>query len=289
MSKILILLILILFSVQVASASLADEAGKSMVAGGIKYAFGDAAADLNPDNSSNMSMIAKEYQPWKNPGVKTMIQDTGLLVLLVEVIFLLLGVYYVSIKSRSSDAGKLIDFAFNRGDSFDLRKYVEGMAGMIVSYLFVLTFLVAIVLIAQMWTDMIDTSTLTLLSTSSQSGYLDLLNAVMRFIFWIFNFIRIIIITLIFGLSVLLAVARYIPMFRNSINKIGVYFFFIAMMQPVMVSVAYIALSTDEYLTSTGWIISATVVDIAVIVVQIVLAGMFLWGPSTIYKYIDAR
>lgn len=279
-------LIIFLFLVIPASAGdVASDVGAGMVAGGIDMFF-DATSKSLVGNSSNFSVMAN-YNPFANPAVRSTITNTSIFAFTIFIAYIILAMCYLVVQSRTPQRARDLEFVFNNGKAFNLEKFVTNCVTIMALFIFSIIIIVLLLNLAQAFSNMMDTSALTTLENSSQSGFIKFIYSLIWFLLKILLALRDLILTLICAFIIILIFLWKIPAATKPVEIIALYLVLIIFMQPAMVGTAAVGIGTVDYLTSIGSVEGGTgaiIVTIALLILLIVVALMFIVGPFYFHK-----
>lgn len=284
--KIIILFLVLSILIVPANADPVTDAGVGMVAGGIDAFFGMAGnAIMGGNSTSGFSSLSEFYDPLTNPVVVESIKNTSVFGFTIYLAYVLLAMSYLVLQSKKPEAVRAAEYIINNGRSYDLAAFVKKCSLIIALFVFILIIMYAILQIAQAFTTMMDTSSMSVIQTSGQSGVMTFIYSIFWLLIKILLCLRNLIITFIYCFVVILIMLWGFSFFEKPIEIIGLYFLILAFMQPVMVGMAAIGIKTIEA-TQGGAVGVATEISVslALLVVLIVVAAAFIVGPIYFHK-----
>ncbi len=275
------LLVISLMVLPVSAGDVATDVGAGMVASGIDMFF-DSTSTAIGGNSSNFQTLSVWYNPFDNPVVRDTIKSTSIFAFTLFIAYVLLALCYLVTQSRKPEMAQAIDYAFNSGKSFNLGKFVKNCGTIMGLFVFVVIIIVFFLNLAQAASNMMDTSALTTIESSSQSGFMKFIYSIFWFIITILLALRTLIITLICAFVVVLIFLWKFPCATKPVEIIFLYLVLIIFMQPVMVGSAAVGIETINYMSSSGAVVGtagAITLSLAMLVLLIVIAALFIVGP----------
>lgn len=276
------LLFILLLVVPASAGDVASDVGAGMVAGGIDMFFDSTSKSLGGNYSSSFQTLSIWYNPFDNPIVRNTIKSTSIFAFTIFVAYVLLALCYLVTQSKAPEQARAIEFAFNSGKSFNLEKFVKNCATIMGLFIFIVIIIVFLLNLAQAASNMMDTSALTTIENSSQSGFVKFIYSIFWFMIQILLALRTLILTLICAFVVILIFLWKFPRATKPIEIIGLYLVLIIFMQPVMVGTAAVGIGTIDYLTASGSLegtVGALVFTLALLIILIAVAALFIVGP----------
>ena len=291
MKKILLMFVISSFLIipMPASANPATDAGVAMVAGGIDAFFSMAGnAIMGGNSTAAFSSLSVFYDPITNPVVVESLRNTSVFGLTIYISYVLLAMAYLVLQSRTPGVIRTAEYITNNGKPYNLVKFVKKCSTMIVLYVFILIIMYAILQIAQIFTNIMDTSSISAIQASAQSGFMTFIYSLFWLVLSILITLRNLIITFIYCFLVILIMLWGFDIFQKPIEVIGIYFILLAFMQPVMVGVAAIGIRTIEFTKGMQYdmpgISLTNSVTLALLIILIAIGVMFVIGPIYFHK-----
>lgn len=284
--KIIILFLILSILIVPANADPVTDAGVGMVAGGIDAFFGMAGnAIMGGNSTSGFSSLSEFYDPLTNPVVVESIKNTSVFGFTIYLAYVLLAMSYLVLQSTKPEAVRAAEYIVNRGKSYDLPAFVKKCSLIIALFVFILIIMYSVLQLAQVFTTMMDTSSMSVIQTSGQSGVMTFIYSIFWLLIKILLGLRNLIITFIYCFVLILIMLWAFSFFQKLIEIIGLYFLILAFMQPVMVGIAAIGIKTIEA-TQGGAVGVATEISVslALLVILIIVAAAFIVGPIYFHK-----
>ncbi len=285
-----ILLVLLLIPVAllaapaVSAGDVASDVGAGMVASGIDIFF-DATSKALVGNASggiqNMTGIGW-YNPFDNPVVRSTNTSMSVFAITIFIAYVLLAMCYLVLQSRAPEKARAMEFSLNSGKAFNLEKFVTNSVSMIALFVFSVLIIMFLLNLAQAASNMMDTSAMTTLENSSQSGFVKFIYSIVWFILQIILALRTLILTMICAFIIVLIFLWKVPGATKPVEIIGLYLVLIIFMQPAMIGTAAVGIGTIGYLSDTGSIeggTSSIIITLALLILLIVIALLFIVGP----------
>ena len=280
--KIVLCLFFMLITVIPASAGdVTTDVGAGMVAGGIDMFF-DSTGKALGGNSSSLQTISDWYNPFDNPVVRKTNTILSVFAFTIFVAYVLLAMCYLFVSSKKPETARAFEFAFNSGNAFNLRKFVMNCVSTLGLFVFVVIIIIFLLNLAQAVSNMMDTSAVTTIQNSSNSGFIKFIYSGFWFVLNILLSLRKLIITMICAFIIILVFLWKFPIATKMVEIIGIYMLLIIFMQPVMVGAAAVGIETVDYLNtsgSTAGTIEAAALSLALFIILIVIALLFIAGP----------
>jgi hypothetical protein len=269
-------------------AGIVEDTGSGMVTNGIDGFFGYSANELaGGKNATNFSVFASWYNPLKNPVVVSTIKNTSVFAFTIFISYILLAMSYLVLQTRKPKAAQAVEYILNKGKSYDIETFVKTCGTIIALFCFVLVIMMAILYLVQAASDMMNSSAMTVIRTSSHSGLMNFIYNCFWFIILISFGVRNLILTYIFAFSVVLVTSWGFSFLQKPVEIIGLYFLVIAFMQPIMVGMAAIGIETIDYqnnLEGLGAVTSLISLFILLIVVSLVCIVGPIYGHKIFFK-----
>lgn len=287
--KIIILFLVLSILIVPANADPVTDAGVGMVAGGIDAFFGMAGnAIMGGNSTSGFSSLSEFYDPATNPVVVESIKNTSVFGFTIYIVYVLLAMSYLVLQSKKPEAVRTAEYIINNGRSYDLAAFVKKCSLIIALFVFILIIMYAVLQMAQAFTNMMDTSSMSVIQTSGQSGVMTFIYSIFWLLIKILLCLRNLILTFIYCFVVILIMLWGFSFFEKPIEILGLYFLILAFMQPVMVGLAAIGIKTIEFMNETQGgavgVVTEISVSLALLVVLIVVAAAFIIGPIYFHK-----
>ncbi len=262
----------------------ASDVGAGMVASGIDIFFDSASKALVGNTSGgiqNMTGIGW-YNPFDNPVVRSTNASMSVFAITIFIAYVLLAISYLVLQSRAPEKARAIEFSLNSGKAFNLEKFVTNSVSMIGLFVFSVLIVMFLLNLAQAASNMMDTSAMTTLENSSQSGFVKFIYSIVWFILQIITALRTLILTMICAFIIILIFLWKVPGATKPVEIIGLYLVLIIFMQPAMIGTAAVGIGTIGYLSDTGSIEGGTgsiIVTLALLILLIIIALLFIVGP----------
>jgi len=265
------------------SGDVTSDVGAGMVAAGIDMFFDSTSKSIG-GNSSSFQTLSVMYNPFDNPAVRSTIKGTSIFAFTIFVAYVLLAMCYLVMQSRAPEKARAIEFALNSGKSFNLEKFAKNCATIMGLFIFVVIIIVFLLNLAQAASNMMDTSALTAIENSAQSGVIKLMYSILWVMIEILLAMRSLIITIICAFVVILIFLWKFPRATKAVEIIGLYLVLLIFMQPVMVGAAAVGIETINYLSSTtlgygAGHIGTLTLSLALLIILVVIAAIFIIGP----------
>jgi len=282
--KILLLIFIIAILIIPAQADPLTDALTGAVASGIDAFFGAAGnAIMGGNSTSGFSSLSEFYDPLTNPVVVESIKNTSVFGFTIYLAYVLLAMSYLVLQSRKPEVIRAVEYNLNKGKTYDLPAFVKKCSLIIALFVFVLVIMYAILQMAQVFTNMMDASSMSVIQASGESGVMTFLYSLFWLIIKILLALRNLIITFIYCFVVILIVLWGFSFFEKPIEVLALYFLILAFMQPVMVGIAAIGIKTIEA-TQGGVVDVERPITLAFLVILIVVAAVFIVGPIYFHK-----
>ena len=282
--KILLLIFIIAILIIPAQADPLTDALTGAVASGIDAFFGAAGnAIMGGNSTSGFSSLSEFYDPLTNPVVVESIKNTSVFGFTIYLAYVLLAMSYLVLQSRKPEVIRAVEYNLNKGKTYDLPAFVKKCSLIIALFVFVLVIMYAILQMAQVFTNMMDASSMSVIQASGESGVMTFLYSLFWLIIKILLALRNLIITFIYCFVVILIVLWGFSFFEKPIEVLALYFLILAFMQPVMVGIAAIGIKTIEA-TQGGVVGVERPITLAFLVILIVVAAVFIVGPIYFHK-----
>ncbi len=282
-NRIFLCLFYILITVVPASAGdVASDVGAGMVSTGIDMFF-DSTSKALGGNSSSLQTVSDWYNPFDNPVVRKTNTTLSIFAFTIFVAYVLLAMCYLFVSSKKPETARAIEFALNSGNAFNLRKFVMNCVSTLGLFVFVVIIIIFLLNLAQAASNMMDTSAVTTIQNSSNSGFVKFMYSGFWFLLDILLSLRKLILTMICAFIIILVFIWKFPIATRMVEIIGIYMGLIIFMQPVMVGAAAVGIETVDYLNTSGsgiaGDIEAVTLSFALFIILIVIALLFLVGP----------
>ena len=282
--KILLLIFIIAILIIPAQADPLTDALTGAVASGIDAFFGAAGnAIMGGNSTSGFSSLSEFYDPLTNPVVVESIKKTSVFGFTIYFAYVLLAMSYLVLQSRKPEVIRAVEYNLNKGKTYDLPAFVKKCSLIIALFVFVLVIMYAILQMAQVFTNMMDASSMSVIQASGESGVMTFLYSLFWLIIKILLALRNLIITFIYCFVVILIMLWGFSFFEKPIEVLALYFLILAFMQPVMVGIAAIGIKTIEA-TQGGVVDVERPITLAFLVILIVVAAVFIVGPIYFHK-----
>lgn len=286
-----ILLLILIISVLIIPAQadpLSDALGGA-VTRGIDDFFGMAGnAIMGGNSTSGFSSLSEFYDPTTNPVVVDSIKNTSIFGFTIYIAYVLLAMAYLVLQSKKPEVVRTAEYILNTGKSYDLPAFVKKCSLIIVLFLFILIIMYTVLQMAQAFTNMMDTSSMSVIQTSQQSGFMTFIYSIFWLVIKIFLELRNLIITFIYCFIVILIMLWGFSFFEKPIEILGIYFLILAFMQPVMVGMAAIGIKSIEFTNQTQGgavgVVTNISASLAMLVILIAVAVLFIVGPIYFHK-----
>lgn len=282
-SRLVVCLFFVLLSITPAYAGdVTTDVGAGMVSSGIDMFFDSTSKSLG-GNASNLQTISGWYNPFDNPVVRKTNTNLSIFAFTIFVAYVLLAMCYLVIQTKKPEAAQALEFAFNQGKAFNLQKFVTNSLSTLGLFVFVVVIIIFLLGLAQAASNMMDTSALTTIQNSSQSGFVKFIYSAFKWVIEILIALRNLILTMICAFVIVLIFLWKFPIATKPVEIIGIYLVLIIFLQPVMVGSAAIGIETIDYMSDsdgiTGTVLAQSTLSFAVLILLIVIAGMFIIGP----------
>jgi len=251
------------------------------VASGIDAFFGAAGnAIMGGNSTSGFTNFSKFYDPLTNPVVVESIKKTSIFGFTIYFAYVLLAMSYLVVQTTKPGAIRTAEYIINKGEPYNLTAFVKKCSLIIALYLFILIIMYIILQMAQVFTDMMGTSSISAIQTTAQSGFMTFIYSIFWLLITILLTLRNLIITFIYCFVVILIMLWGFSIFAKLVETIGLYFLVLAFMQPVMVGIAAIGFQTIQFMGNVGQVI----VSIALMIILVVVGAVFIVGPIYFHK-----
>lgn len=283
-SRLLLCLFFVqLFVTPVAYAGdVTTDVGAGMVSSGIDMFFDSTSKSLG-GNSSTLQTVSNWYNPFDNPVVRKTNTTLSIFAFTIFIAYVLLAMCYLVIQTKKPEAARALEFAFNQGKSFNLQKFVTNCFSTLGLFVFVVVIIIFLLGLSQAASNMMDTSALTTIQNSSQSGFVNFIYGIFKWVIEILLALRNLILTMICAFVIVLIFLWKFPIATKPVEIIGIYLLLIIFMQPVMVGSAAIGIETIDYMQESSGIAGGTLgqsaVSLALLILLIAIAAMFIIGP----------
>ncbi len=267
--------------IPVSADDIATDVGAGMVASGIDMFF-DSTSTAIGGNSSDFQVLSGWYNPFENPVVIKTIEGTSIFALTIFIGYVLIAICYLVTQSRSPETTRAVEFALNSEKPFNLEKFVKNCGSILGLFVIIILLITFLLNLAQAASNMMDTSALTTIQNSSQSGVVKFIYSIFWFIISILLAIRDLMITIICAFIVILIFLWKFPPATKPVELIFLYLVLMIFMQPVMVGSAAIGIETINYMSNSGAVVGTAGVitlSLAVLILLIVIAALFIIGP----------
>jgi hypothetical protein len=290
--SLLFVLLLILPVLPASAGDVTTDVGAGMVSSGIDMFFDSTGKSLSGSSNSSSNITASTLSGWYNPFDNPVVRKTNTILSIfaftIFIAYVLLAMCYLVIQTKKPEAAQALEFAFNSGKSFNLQKFVTNCFSTLGLFVFTIVIIIFLLSLAQAASNMMDTSALITIHNSSQSGFV-------KFIYGMFNWaieilldLRNLILTMICSFTIVLIFLWKFPIATKPVEIIGIYLVLIIFMQPVMVGTAAIGIETIDYMKESGSIAGGTLgqstISLALLILLIVIAAMFIIGPFYFHK-----
>ncbi len=279
---LLCLFFVLLFITPAYAGDVTTDVGAGMVSSGIDMFFDSTSKSLS-GNSSSLQTVSGWYNPFDNPVVRKTNTNLAIFAFTIFIAYVLLAMCYLVIQTQKPEAAQALEFAFNQGKSFNLQKFVTNCFSTLGLFVFVVVIIVFLLGLAQAASNMMDTSALTTIQNSSESGFVKFIYSIFQWVIEILLALRNLILTMICAFVIVLIFLWKFPIATKPVEIIGIYLVLIIFMQPVMVGSAAIGIETIDYMHDSGGIADTpqaqSVVSLALLILLIVIAAMFIIGP----------
>lgn len=282
-NRVLICLFFVqLFTAPAYAGDVAADIGAGMVSSGIDMFF-DSTSKALGGNSSNFQTISGWYNPFDNPVVRKTNTTLSIFAFTIFVAYVILAMCYLVIQTKKPEVARALEFSFNQGKSFNLQKFVTNCFSTLGLFVFVVVIIIFLLGLAQAASNMMDTSALTTILNSSQSGFVKFIYSIFKWVIDILLALRNLILTMICAFVIVLIFLWKFPIATKPVEIIGIYLLLIIFMQPVMVGSAAIGIETIDYMHDSGGITAIPeaqlTMSIALLILEIAIAAMFIVGP----------
>lgn len=280
---LLCLFFVLLFVTPLAYAGdVTTDVGAGMVSAGIDMFFDSTSKSLS-GNSSSLQTISGWYNPFDNPVVRKTNTTLSIFAFTIFIAYIILAMCYLVIQTKKPEAAQALEFAFNQGKSFNLQKFVTNCFSTLGLFVFIVVIIIFLLNLAQAASNMMDTSALTTIQNSSQSGFVKFIYGLFKWAIEILLGLRILILTMICAYVIVLIFLWKFPIATKPVEIIGIYLVLIIFMQPVMVGSAAIGIETIDYMQDScgiaGGTLGQSIISFALLILLIVIAAMFIAGP----------